>query len=114
EDVIWDYQRMAGGQEVDGFALDTEIGLFAMKREAVSKAMAPYTTANIEIDTIQLAPIAIDNYIAHDAAKQLPEGDEYRSESPPASLVGLSIGTDTTDLVVTNGYRVRRRNLPAG
>src|SRR5688500_1625171 len=33
EDVIWDYQRMAGGQEVDGFALDTEIGLFAMKRE---------------------------------------------------------------------------------
>ena len=39
EDVIWDYQRMAGGQEVDGFALDTEIGLFAMKREQVAKAL---------------------------------------------------------------------------
>ena len=45
EDVIWDYQRMAGGQEVDGFALDTEIGLFAMKREQVAKALAPYKTA---------------------------------------------------------------------
>src|SRR5436190_4766125 len=114
EDVIWDFQRMAGGQEVDGFALDTEIGLFAMKREAVQKAMSPYNTANIEIDIIQLAPIAIYNYIAHDVAKELPEGDEYSSESPPPSLVVLSIGTDTTDLVVTNGYRVWQRNIPLG
>src|SRR4051794_26941635 len=114
EDVIWDFQRMAGGQEVDGFALDTEIGLFAMKREAVQKAMSPYNTANIEIDTIQLAPIAIYNYIAHDVAKELPEGEEYSSESPPPSLVVLSIGTDTTDLVVTNGYRVWQRNIPLG
>ena len=67
---------MAGGQEVDGFALDTEIGLFAMKREAVAKAMAPYAAANIEVDIIQLAPIAIYNYIAHDVAKMLPEGEE--------------------------------------
>jgi type IV pilus assembly protein PilM len=114
EDVIWDFQRMAGGQEVDGFALDTEIGLFAMKREAVAKALAPYNTANIECDIIQLAPIAIYNYIAHDVAKELPEGEEYSSESPPPSLVVLSIGTDTTDLVVTNGYRVWQRNIPLG
>src|SRR5690349_2179934 len=114
EDVIWDYQRMAGGQEVDGFALDTEIGLFAMKREAVAKAMAPYNTADIEIDIIQLAPISIYNYVAYDVAKQLPEGQEYSSESPPPSLVVLSIGTDTTDLVVTNGYRVWQRNIPLG
>jgi type IV pilus assembly protein PilM len=114
EDVIWDFQRMAGGQEVDGFALDTEIGLFAMKKEAVAKQMAPYNTANIEIDIIQLAPIAIYNYIAHDVAKELAEGEEYSSESPPPSLVVLSIGTDTTDLVVTNGYRVWQRNIPLG
>jgi type IV pilus assembly protein PilM len=105
---------MAGGQEVDGFALDTEIGLFAMKKEAVAKQMAPYNRANIEIDMIQLAPIAIYNYIAHDVAKELAEGEEYSSESPPPSLVVLSIGTDTTDLVVTNGYRVWQRNIPLG
>ncbi len=114
EDVIWDFQRMAGGQEVDGFALDTEIGLFAMKKEAIAKQMTPYNAANIEIDVIQLAPIAIYNYIAHDVAKELPEGQEYSSESPPPSLVVLSIGTDTTDLVVTNGYRVWQRNIPLG
>src|SRR5215471_3353536 len=114
EDVIWDYQRMAGGQEVDGFALDTEIGLFAMKREQVTKSLAPYNTAGIEVDVIQLAPIAIYNYIAFDVAKELPEGEEYSSENPPPSIVVLSIGTDTTDLVVTNGYRVWQRNIPLG
>jgi type IV pilus assembly protein PilM len=76
--------------------------------------MAPYNGANIEVDVIQLAPIAIYNYIAHDVAKELPEGQEYSSESPPPSLVVLSIGTDTTDLVVTNGYRVWQRNIPLG
>ena len=34
-DVIWDYQRMGGGSEEEGFALEAEIGLFAMKRDAV-------------------------------------------------------------------------------
>ena len=28
--------------------------------------------------------------------------------------VVLSLGTDTTDLVVTNGYRVWQRNVPLG
>jgi type IV pilus assembly protein PilM len=114
EDVIWDFQRLPGGQEVDGFALDTEIGLFAMKREQVDKALAPYNQAEIEVDAIQLAPIAIYNYVAHDIAKPLPEGEEYDSENPPPSIVVLSIGTDTTDLVVTNGFRVWQRNIPLG
>src|SRR5688500_16411221 len=113
-DVIWDYQRMAGGQEVDGFALDTEIGLFAMKREQVQKALLPYNTADIEVDFIQLSPIAIYNYVSYDVTKDLPEGEEYNTEAPPPSIIVLSIGTDTTDLVVTNGYRVWQRNIPLG
>ncbi|MFN0021603.1 MAG: pilus assembly protein PilM [Pirellulaceae bacterium] len=114
EDVIWDYQRMAGGQEVDGFVLDSEIGLFAMKREAVQKALQPYDVAAIEVDIIQLSPICVYNYISHDYLKPLPEGEEYNSEAPPVSTVVLSIGTDTTDLVITNGYRVWQRNIPLG
>ncbi len=114
EDVIWDFQRMAGGQEIDGFALDTEIGLFAMKREQVQKALAPYNVADIEVDIIQLAPIALYNYVSYDVTKDLPEGEEYNTEAPPPSAIVLSIGTDTTDLVVTNGYRVWQRNIPLG
>jgi type IV pilus assembly protein PilM len=114
EDVIWDYQRMAGGQEVDGFVLDSEIGLFAMKREAVTKALQPFMDAGIEVDIIQLSPICVYNYISHDYLKPLAEGEEYNSEAPPTSTVVLSIGTDTTDLVITNGYRVWQRNIPLG
>ena len=40
-DVIWDYQRMGGGSEEEGFALEAEIGLFAMKRDAVFRALDP-------------------------------------------------------------------------
>lgn len=113
-DVIWDYQRMPGGQEVDGFALESEIGLFAMKREQVAKALKPFQEAEIEVDYIQLAPISIYNFFAHDMAKPLAEGEVYDSEKPPASTVVLSIGTETTDLVVTNGYRLWQRNIPLG
>lgn len=114
EDVIWDYQRLAGGQEVDGFALDTEIGLFAMKREQVAKSLLPYNTAAIEVDIIQLAPIAIYNYVGYDVAKGLGPDETYDPEKPPPSMVVLSIGTETTDLVVTNGFRVWQRNIPLG
>ena len=38
EDVVWDYQRMVGGSEEEGFALETEVGLFAMKRDQVYRA----------------------------------------------------------------------------
>ena len=114
EDVIWDYQRMPGGQEVDGFALESEVGLFAMKREQVAKALKPFLEAEIDVDFIQLAPIAIYNFVAHDMTNPLPEGEEYNAESPPPSMVVLSIGTETTDLVVTNGYRLWQRNIPLG
>src|SRR6266699_3079742 len=37
DEVVWDYQKIGAGAVADGFALDTEIGLFAMKRDAVNK-----------------------------------------------------------------------------
>ena len=65
EDVIWDFQQM-GGSEVDGFALETEVGLFAMKREQVYRAMKPFQDVGVELDIIQLAPLSIYNFVAYD------------------------------------------------
>ena len=53
EDVIWDFQRMFGGMEEEGFALDAEIGLFAMKRDQVFQEIVPYQEAGIDIDIVQ-------------------------------------------------------------
>jgi type IV pilus assembly protein PilM len=114
EDVVWDYQQMAGGSEEDGFALETEVGLFAMKREQAARALRPFNEAAIDVDIVQLTPLAIYNYIVFDQLQDLPPLDQYDSNEPPPSIIVVSLGTDTTDLVVTNGYRVWQRNIPLG
>jgi len=114
EDVVWDYQQMAGGSEEDGFALETEVGLFAMKRDQVFRALKPFEVAGIELDIIQLTPLAIYNFTVFDQMNELPPPDQYDPDDPPESVVVLSLGTDTTDLVITNGYRVWQRSIPLG
>jgi type IV pilus assembly protein PilM len=114
EEVIWDFQQMPGGAEEEGVALDTEVGLFAMKREHVFRALEPFEDASIELDMVQLSPLSIYNFTAYDQLADGPAPEEYDSEDPPESIVILSLGTDTTDLVVTNGFRVWQRSIPLG
>ena len=114
EDVIWDYQRMFGGSEEEGFAMDAEIGLFAMKRDQVFQEIAPYQEADIDIDIVQLTPEAIYNFAAFDQLDAALWTAGYNPEDPPESVIVLSIGTEATDLVITNGYRVWQRNIPLG
>ncbi len=114
DDVVWDYQRMGISSEEEGFALETEIGLFAMKRDQVFRALKPLRDAGIEVDHVQLTPLALYNYVAFDQLTDLPPPEEYDPDNPPASVVVLSLGTDATDLVITNGYRVWQRSIPIG
>ncbi len=113
-DVIWDYQRLGIGTEEEGYALETEIGLFAMKREAVNRALEPFKQFGIEVDYVQLTPLALYNYLLFDQLQNLPRPDEYDPDNPPESTVILSLGTDATDLVVTNGYKIWQRSIPLG
>ncbi|HEX4130453.1 MAG TPA: pilus assembly protein PilM [Pirellulales bacterium] len=114
EDVVWDYQQMSGGSTEEGFALDSEVGLFAMKRDQVFKYLKPFDDVDVEVDTIQLTPLALYNYVVFDQLTKLPPPDEYDPDNPPESVVVLSLGTDTTDLVVTNGFKVWQRSIPVG
>ena len=111
EDVIWDYQKMPGGVEEEGYLLDTEVGLFAMKREQVFKALKPFQDAGIEVDIVQLAPVAIYNFVNFDQIASLLNASELNANK---WVVVLSMGTDTTDLVVTNGGRMWQRSIPLG
>ncbi|TWT96064.1 Competence protein A [Botrimarina colliarenosi] len=113
EDVVWDYQPLAGGNQEEGYALETEIGLFAMKRDQVARSLEPLRRAGIEIDYIQLAPLALYNYVCFDRLGELL-AEPYDPENPPRSVVLLSLGVDTTDLVVTNGFRVWQRSIQIG
>jgi type IV pilus assembly protein PilM len=111
DDVVWDYQPLAGGSVDEGYALETEVGIFAMKRDQVAKALKPLEDANVEVDLIQLAPLAIYNFVCFD---QLSNLESYDRSNPPPSKVVLSLGTDTTDLVITDGFRVWQRSIPIG
>ncbi len=115
EDVVWDYQQMAGGSESDGFALETEVGLFAMKREQVYRCLKPLTDAGIEVDIHPASsPLTLYNFVVFDQMQDLPPLDTLDPTDPPPSTIVVSLGTDTTDLVITNGYRVWQRNIPLG
>ena len=114
EDVIWDYQMLVGGVDAEGMALENEVGLFAMKRDQVFRAIRPLDDAGVEIDFIQLSPVSVFNTAVHSVMPDLPPLTEFDPDNPPESVVVLSMGTDTTDLVVTNGYRVWQRSIPLG
>lgn len=111
DQVVWDWQRLASGVEESGFVMDAEVALFAMKREQVAKALAPFQQAGMDVEILQLAPIALANMAIFD---QLPAPTTIDPENPPASLVIVSIGVDSTDLVVTNGLRIWQRSMPIG
>src|SRR5436305_5749652 len=48
DEVVWDFQKIGSGTVTDGFAMDTEIGLFAMKRDMISRFLHHFQTVNVE------------------------------------------------------------------
>src|SRR5262249_52298728 len=81
DEVVWDYQKISTGNVVDGFATDTEIGLFAMKRDMISRFLSHFSGVNVEVHFVQMAPLALCNYVNYDLLKvggpgglEAPEG----------------------------------------
>ena len=110
DDVIWDYQEMpTHGSDED--VLERMVGLFAMKRDQVFRTIQPLVDAEVELDIIQLTPICIYNSIAFD---QLVDNAPDDEDEDPESIVILSLGTEASDLVVTNGFNVWQRSIPLG
>ncbi|MCY2968148.1 MAG: type IV pilus assembly protein PilM [Planctomycetota bacterium] len=111
EEVIWDYQPLGGAAAEGGFMLDAEVGLFAMKRDQVMAQLNPFTARKVEVDLIQIAPLALYNYLCHDQMGFAPGGDG--TEEGPYHLV-LDMGSDNTTLLVSNGKKIWIRNVPVG
>lgn len=114
DDVIWDFQPIGGAAQSDtAVPLDAEIGMFAMKRDIAMKTLAPYLGSGIDIDCIQSAPLSIYNFAAYDQLTRI-NIEDYDPDDPPESLVVLCVGTDATDVVITNGFSIWIRSIPIG
>jgi type IV pilus assembly protein PilM len=106
DEVVWAYQQIGDEDEVneEEFTM-AEVGLFAMKRDQINRAILPFAVAGIEVDMVQMSPIALYNYIAF---------DQLKGSGSKESVVLLDIGADNTDLIITDGTRIWQRNVPIG
>lgn len=108
DEVVWSYQQIGDGEEEAGgddeFTM-AEVGLFAMKRDQINRAILPLTVAGIEVDIVQMSPLALYNFITFDQIKGSGSKDP---------VVVLDIGADNTDLIITDGVRIWQRNVPIG
>lgn len=111
DEVIWDYQPLGAGAEEGGFLLDAEVGLFAMKRDQIYQQLRPYTNAKVEVELIQIAPLALYNVVSVD---EMNVRAETEGDAGDEHYIVLDMGCDNTTLMVTNGYNIWIRNVPIG
>ncbi len=111
EDVVWDYQTLGKGTEESGFLLEAEVGLFAMKRDQVNNQLRPFTNAQLEVELIQIAPLALYNFLSFDQLG-IRLGDE--TVAMDSYTILLDMGADNTTLLVSNGQKIWIRNVPIG
>jgi type IV pilus assembly protein PilM len=105
EEVVWAYQQIGDDDSDEEEFTTVEVGLFAMKRDQINRAIQPFRTAGIEIDVVQMGPISLYNYVTFDQLK----GSDLKG-----SIVLLDIGADNTDLIISDGTRIWQRNVPIG
>ncbi len=119
EEVVWDFQKIGSGVVTDGFAMETEIGLFAMKRDMINRYLQHFRDVHVEVQITQLAPLALCNFIAYDLLHaggdgKAEEGAEDE-DGKKACVVALDIGADNSNLVITDGAKIIwQRPIPLG
>lgn len=97
-EVVWRYQMFE-----DPDSPDVEVGLFAVKRADVFESLAHFTMAGVPVDIVQMAPLALYNFVVHD--EQL---------APDGATILADVGVDKTDLIVADGPRIWMRTIQIG
>lgn len=92
-DVVWDYHVLGQGEG------EFEVSLYAAKRDQVARMLKWMGDAGLDVAGVQIAPIALTNFARHDL--------DLRGTN-----VLLDIGSDNTDLIVSDGDRTWIRNMP--
>jgi type IV pilus assembly protein PilM len=112
DEVVWDYQKIGSGVVTDGFAMETEIGLFAIKRDTVNRYLQHFKDVNVEVHLVQMTPLALCNYVAYDL---LQSDNAEAGSDDKGCVVALDIGADNSNLVITDGGKVIwQRPIPLG
>jgi type IV pilus assembly protein PilM len=100
-DVQWDWQLMT---EAD--STEKRVGIFAIKNEVVNSALEHFGRENIQVGYVQMAPMALYNYVLYDRADLV--------DSDYEATVVINIGAENTDLVVCTSSTVWQRCILIG
>jgi len=111
DDVCWQWQTLGSGSVESGYMLEAEVGLFAMKRDQVMQHLKPFTNHGVEVDLVQIAPLALYNFLAYDRLGVRP-GEDIQAKDD--HTIVLDMGADNTTLMVSNGQKIWIRNVPIG
>jgi type IV pilus assembly protein PilM len=97
-EVVWRWQIYD-----DPDSPDVEVGIFAMKRTDVYESLSPFRAVELEVDGVQMAPLALYNFMQYDG----------QAAEDGATLL-VDVGADKTDLVVSDGPRMWTRTIQIG
>lgn len=117
DEVVWDWQKI-GSDKSEDFA-ENEVGLFAMKRDMVNRYLQSFRDVMIEVHHVQMAPLALVNYVAFDHLGKRAYGTDEPvaegEEQEKGCMVAVDVGVDNSNLVVTDGQKVIwQRPIPIG
>jgi len=101
-DVEWDWQTFRTKESPE-----VEVGIFAIKKDLVNRALKPFAEAECLIETVQMAPMALYNFLRHDQKS-------VRRAAGNEAIITLDIGAENTDLIIADGTRVWQRSIPIG
>lgn len=100
-EVQWDWQLLSNPDDAE-----KKVGLFAIKNDIVNASMEPFEREELSISYVQMAPMALYNYLLFDRPDLL--------NSDKRATVIVNIGADSTDLVVCTASTVWQRCIMMG
>lgn len=98
DEVIWRYQLFHDPDNPKPLC-----GLFAMKQADVAEMLSHFVQAGLEVDVVQMAPLALYNFMVYDG----------QLASDGATLMA-DVGADKTHLVIADGPRLWTRTIQIG
>jgi len=96
DDVEWSYQLFSTPDSPD-----KEVGIFAMRKELVNKQIEYLTSQGLNVQVVQMIPLAVYNAMHHDRRVQ-------------DTVMFMDCGAENTDLVIADGHTVWMRTLQIG
>ncbi len=100
-EVEWDWQKMEVADSPDA-----EVGIFAIKNELIAEIMDHFTRENLHVTCVQIAPMAMYNYLLFDRSDVNPAGQK--------ATVVLDMGAENSTLVICTQDSVWQRSIRIG